>query len=168
MTAVNQELAITHPAGSWTSGALESAAAHDQRGQAVRVRVLRAANNGLGGSTFGETSVLLRADATHYAEFFIASGRLTAWVNSGSGAVNLTPSWPAYSSTTMQWLRFRETGGTLYWEYASGTTEPGTWTVLASRANPFTLSAVRLRIVAGANLATSDTARFDSIATTAA
>ena len=77
-----------------------------------------------GGSTYGETAVFVRKDATHYAYFFIAGGSLTAWVNKGSGEVNLTTGWPAYSSANMQWLRFRESGGTLYWEYSSSGNGP--------------------------------------------
>ena len=68
----------------------------------------------------------------------------------------------------MRWLRFRESGGTLYWEYAAGTTSPGAWTKLASTASPFPLTAVTLRITAGSNLSTADTAVFDDISTYAA
>jgi hypothetical protein len=166
VAAANQELEITHPAGTtWTKGSIQSAVAYDQTGKSVQVQLKRAANNGLDGSTYGETSVFLWLDATHYAEFFIAGGAFTAWANSGSGEVNLTRSWPHYSSTTMQWLRFREAGGTLYWEYASGTTAPGTWTVLASTADPFPLTAITFKIAAGANVSSTDTAQFDNIST---
>ena len=61
----------------------------------------------------GETSIFLMLDSTHYAELFIASGKLTAWLNTGTGESNQTPSWPGYSATNMQWLRFRESGGRL-------------------------------------------------------
>jgi hypothetical protein len=127
--------------------------------------VKHAANSGLGGSTYGETSLFLMADATHYLEFFVAGGSLTAWVNNGSGEVNLTPSWPAYSATNMQWLRFRESGGSLYFEYASGATSPGTWHVLASTPDSFPINAVTFKIVAGSNLQSTDTAQFDNVST---
>jgi len=166
VAAANQELEITHAAGTtWTKGTVQSAVAYDQTGKTVQVQVKRAANNGLGGPTYGETSVFLWLDASHYAEFFIAGGSLTAWANSGSGQVNLTPGWPTYASTSMQWLRFREAGGTLYWEYASGATAPGTWFVLASTADPFPLTAMRFKIIAGTNVSTTDTAQFDNIST---
>jgi len=125
----------------------------------------RAANAGLGGTTYGETAVFLALDATHYAYFFVGSGTLTAWVNAGSGDVNLTPTWPGYSATTIQWLRFRESGGMLYFEYANGTTTPGTWNVLASTADPFPMTAVTLKIQAGANVKAADNAQFDNVAT---
>jgi inosine-uridine nucleoside N-ribohydrolase len=166
VACANQELEITHAPGTiWTKGGLQSAQPYDQTGKSVQVQVKRAANNGLGGATYGETSVLIQLDTTHFAEFFLAGGALTAWVNAGSGQVNLTPSWPHYSSTTMQWLRFREAAGILYWEYASGTTAPGTWTVLASTADPFSLTGVKFQIVAGTNVSTTDTAQFDNVST---
>jgi hypothetical protein len=65
----------------------------------------------------------------------------------------------------MQWLRFREAGGTLYWEYAGGASAPGAWTVLASAPTPAFAGAVRLKLVAGTNLAAADVARFDNVST---
>ena len=163
VAAANQQLEITHPTGAWTTGALQSARPYDQTGGAVRVQMKRAANNGLSGSTYGETSVFLWLDTTHYVEFFVAGGSLTAWVNNGAVGVNLTPSWPAYNSGAVQWLRFRETGGVLYWEFADGSVAPGAWNVLASTADPFDLRAVTLKIVAGSNSPITDVAIFDNI-----
>ena len=77
--------------------------------------------------------------------------------------MNLTPSWPAYSSANHQWLRFRESAGTLYWEYAAGTTAPGPWSVLASLVSPFPMTSVQLKMVAGSNASVTDTAVFDNV-----
>jgi hypothetical protein len=165
VAAVNQELEITHVSGAWTTGTIQSVAPYNETGRAVQVQLKRAANNGLGGATFGETTIYLWVDATHYVQFFVASGSLSAWVNSGSGQVNLTPNWPAYTAVNMQWLRFRESGGTLYWEYAAGATSPGTWTVLASIADPFPLNAVTYKMKAGSNNKIADTASFDNVST---
>jgi hypothetical protein len=165
VSAANQELEIRHPGGVWTKGAISSASPHDQRGRSLQLQVKRAANDGLGGAAYGETSFFLSLDATHYVEFYVAGGSLTAWVNSGSGEVNLTPSWPSYNVAAMQWLRFRESAGTLSLEYASGTTAPGAWTTLASLADPFALSSVTTKIVAGSNVATDDVAAFDNVST---
>jgi phosphodiesterase/alkaline phosphatase D-like protein len=164
VAAANQELEITHPAtATWTKGSIQSVAQFDMTGKCEQLQVKRAPNNGQGGLSYGEMSVYLWFDSTHYVEFFIAGGALTAWVNNGSGDVNLTPSWPHYSATAMQWLRFRQSGGTLYWEYAAAATAPGTWTVLASTANPFPLSSVTLKIVAGSNVPMTDIAQIDNI-----
>jgi hypothetical protein len=62
----------------------------------------------------------------------------------------------------MQWVRFRESGGTLYFEYSA---TPGAWTTLAAVADPFPMNAVKLRLVAGANTAATDVAKFDDIST---
>lgn len=165
VAAASQQLQITHPAGPWTSSSLRSVAAFNATGKTTRVQVIRAANSGVGGATFGETTVLLRVDATHYVQFFIAGSSLTAWVNTGAGVVNQTPAYPAYTAATMQWLRFRESAGTLFWEYAAGATTPGPWTTLFSMANPINVAAVRLELDAGANVAATDIATFDNIVT---
>ena len=165
VAAANQQLEITHLAGPWTKGSIHSASTLDATGKSVQVQVKRAANGGLGGSTYGETSIYLSLDSTHYATFFIAGGSLTAWIANGSGETNLTPNWPAYNSANMQWLRFRESGGRLYWEYAAGATAPGPWTVLASTAAPFSTKALTYEIVAGSNVNASDVAKFDNVAT---
>ena len=163
---VNQELEISHPSGAWTNGALQTKSPYNQTGASVQIQVKRAADAGKGGSTFGETSLYLQLDATHYAYFFIASSTLTAWVNKGSGETNLTSSWPAYNSTNQQWLRFREASGTLYFEYAAGATAPATWITLASTPDPFAMTSVNFKIVAGSNVAATDTAQFDNVSTT--
>jgi len=162
VAAANQELEITHNGGSWTKGMVDSAL-YDQTGHSTQVQVVRAANAGRGGSTFGETAVFVRKDATHYAYFFIGGGSMTAWVNRGSGEVNLSSGWPAYNSANMQWLRFREAGGTLYWEYSSSPTGP--WTILASTADPFPMTGMRLRISAGSSVNATDMAQFDNVST---
>lgn len=162
----NGQLEIAHPAGAWTTGWAISAAPHDQVGRSLQLRLRRPANAGLGGSTYGETSVRLQVDATHYLEFFVAGGSLSAWVNQGSGATNLTPSWPRYVASSMQWIRFRESGGRVSFDYASGTTTPGTWQTLVSVATPFPVGAVRLALIAGSNVAAADVAQFDDVALT--
>ena len=63
---------------------------------------------------------MISTDATHYGDILIAGGGIGVEVNSGSGKTNIMPTWVPYSATTMQWLRLRESGGTLYWEYAAG------------------------------------------------
>ncbi|MEA2170437.1 MAG: hypothetical protein QOF76_3737 [Solirubrobacteraceae bacterium] len=152
-------LEISHPGGAWTKAQITSRDPVPLAGGAVSVDVLRAANDGRGGSTYGETSVYLQTDATHYVEFFIGGGSLAAFVNRGGSVTNLTPSWPAYPGART--LRFREAGGTITLESAA----PGTtaWTTLASTASPFGSANPVLRIVAGSNIAGSDVARFDNV-----
>ena len=163
--AANQQLEISHPAGGWTRGSLLSAAPFDATGKAVQVRVKRAANAGQGGSTYGETSVIVSIDGTHQLELFIAGGSLTAWVENGSTSTNLTPSWPRYDATTMAWLRIRESGGTVSFQYSAGTTSPTGWTTLATVAKPFALTGATLTLTAGSNVTSADTAIFDDVST---
>ena len=167
VAAVNHELEISHPGGSWTTGTLQSAQTYDITGKATQIQVKRAANNGLSAApaTGGQTSIVISADATHSASFFIAGGGIAADVKIGTVTTNITPTWVRYSATNMQWLRLRESGGTLYWEYAAGTTAPGPWTVLAHAVDPFPMTAVKLQIIAGSDVATTDTAAFDNITT---
>ena len=167
VAVVNQGLEISHAAGSWTSAYTDWKAPYDQTARAVQLQLKQAANNGRGGSTFGETYFTVRADSARYVSFRIAGNGLAARLNSGNGERTVNSTWLAYNATVMQWLRFRESGGTLYWEYASGTAVPGTWSVLAAVANPFPLTAVTLRLSSGSNLATTDTAIFDNVSTTA-
>ena len=162
---INQELEISHPGGGWTSGSVQSAAPYDQTGRSVQVQIVRPANGGAGGSQYGESSIFLWLDATHYVYFFAAGSSLTAWVRNGTSEVNVTPSWPRYDPAAMQWIRFRESAGVLYWEYAAGATGPGPWSVLASTAVPFSMTAVTFKISAGSNVSAADVARFDNVST---
>ena len=166
VSAVNKQLEITHTGSTWTIGALESRTTHDQTGRSLQLQVKRPANAGQGGATYGETSIMLSSDSTHRLNFFMAGNSVTAWIDNGTVTTNLTPSWPRYDPAAMQWLRFRESGGTVYWEVAGGSGAPGPWTVVASAPVPFAINAVTLRIVAGSNVVTTDTAVFDNISTT--
>jgi hypothetical protein len=165
VTAVNQQLEIAHPAGSWTNGALVSAQPFDMTGHAIQVQLKRAANGGQSapGLTGGETTVTLQRDGSHYADMFVGGGGLAAYVNAGSGESNITSTWIPYNATSMQWLRIREVSGILYFEYAAGATGPGTWTTFAHIADPFPPTAVSLKLAAGSDLGTADTAIFDNL-----
>ena len=165
VTATGQQLVISHPAGAWTNGALIGAAPYDATGHSTQVQLVRAANNGQAatGQTGGETATFITKDATHYADIFVGGGGLAAYVNAGSGETNITPGWVPYSVTAMQWLRIRESAGTLYFEYAAGATAPGAWTTLAQVADPFPINRVTFKLAAGSDLGTSDAAIFDSL-----
>ena len=93
VSAANQELEITHPAGSWTTGSVQSALPYDMTGKATQVQVKRAANNGLSAAplTGGETTVELMRDSTHYVSFSVAGGGIAAEVNNGSGQTQYHP-----------------------------------------------------------------------------
>ncbi len=159
------ELHIVHPGGDWTVGELRSAQPYALTGRATALTLRRPANDGLGGATFGETSVFLDTGDGRSVEFFIGGGALTAWVNDGSGSVNLTPGWPAYRLPDAGRLRFRESAGTLFWEYQAESAPADSWIMLASTATPFPLDSVRFRVVAGCNAVLADVARVDNVTT---
>ncbi len=165
VTATSQQLQISHPAGAWTSGVLASAAAYDATGHSTQVQVVQAANAGQGatGKTGGQTSMFISKDATHYAYILIGGGGVGVYVNSGSGETNIVPTWVPYNPVTMQWLRIRESAGTLYFEYAAGASAPGAWTTLAQIADPFPVTRVSLKLAAGSDMTTKDTAIFDNV-----
>ena len=166
VAAVNQQLQITHPAGSWTSGQLLSSLPYNATGHATQVQLIQAANGGQGasGRTGGETSVTLQQDATHYAQIFIGGGEIAAQVDAGSGQTTLSGAL-TYNASTMQWLRIRESSGTLYFEYAAGASSPGTWTTLAQVADPFPVTSVTYKLGAGSDNPTADTTIFDNVST---
>lgn len=64
-----------------------------------------------------------------------------------AGSYTTVGSTVAYNSTTMKWFRIRESAGTTYWEYASDPT--GSWTQIASVANPITITALTGGITIG-------------------
>jgi hypothetical protein len=51
----------------------------------------------------------------------------------------------------------------LYFEYAAGASAPGTWTTLAQIADPFPVTRVSLKLAAGSDMTTKDTAIFDNV-----
>lgn len=51
-----------------------------------------------------------------------------------------------YNSSTHKWLRIRESGGTIYWDYS---TDGITWTNFTSLANPFAITSGRLAMQQG-------------------
>jgi hypothetical protein len=55
-----------------------------------------------------------------------------------SGSYSTVGTGVTYNATTMQWFRVRESGGTIYWEYAQDPT--GSWTTIASQATPFDIT----------------------------
>jgi hypothetical protein len=167
VAAANQELEITHPAGSWTTGSLVSQLPFDLTGKAIQIQVTHATNGGQSapGGTGGETTFEIRSDASHYVGFFIGGGGIGVHLNTGAGGTNIIGNWVPYNATSMQWFRIRESGGTIYFDVAPGATAPGAWTTVAQTQDPFSVNGVRLRIVAGSDLGSADTATFDNLTT---
>lgn len=62
-----------------------------------------------------------------------------------------------YNSTTHRYLRIRENGGTVYWEY-SATAVSTDWHILFSQSNPFSVTDLRARFGLGSITGTSPAA----------
>lgn len=69
-----------------------------------------------------------------------------------------------YNSTTHAWLRIRESGGTIFWDYSA---DGSSWTNLTSLANPFAITRTYPKLNAVAdNVTTPGTTIWDNFNTT--
>ena len=105
-----------------------------------------------------DTVVEIRDPTSARAQLTFEAGKLYAVLPSGGGTKASAP----YSSTNMRHLRFRETAGTLYWEYSPDGT---TWTELYHQADPIQMDNVMAVLAAGGELASASEAHFDEINT---
>lgn len=88
-------------------------------------------------------------------ELVTGSDAISVMVNGGivyarkkiAGVYTTVGSTVSYNSSAMQWFRIREASGTTYWEYASNPT--GSWTTIASAANPITVTNLTAGISVG-------------------
>jgi hypothetical protein len=83
----------------------------------------------------------LKADASNKVSFLVENGTLYAQKLVAGANTNITS--VAYNSTTHAWWRFREAGGTTFWETS---TDGRTWALFTSQANPITLTALTIFI----------------------
>ena len=132
---VNNGLSLTDTANSATYVALKSNALYDLTSSQLVINLTGA------GTQATTTQALLQvqdAPAANALQFFVQNGNLKAQHEINGAYTTLASA--TYNATTMAWLRIREASGTVYWEYA--TTLTGTYTVLFSEADPFTLTAL--------------------------
>jgi hypothetical protein len=107
-----------------------------------------------GGSQFASTQAMIVAsrDASNTVAVILNNGNLQAQHQvAGSYATLASIAW---SGATMSWLRLRETGGTLFYEYSA---DGITWSTLWSESDPFTLTSMQATVQEGA-FATTDPA----------
>jgi hypothetical protein len=65
------------------------------------------------------------------------SGGVRTWLHPANGDA---ATWPPYDPTVHRWLRHRESGGVLFWEYSSDNI---TWALFASGVPPFLVNSVQ-------------------------
>lgn len=91
-----------------------------------------------------DTQLVITLDANNIIKMLIEGPTLYFQVTiAGAGS---TPGSVTYSATTHAWWRVREAAGTLFYETSPNGT---TWTQQASRATPFTVTAVTASLAAG-------------------
>lgn len=116
--------------------------------------------------TPGDTSILfhvtqlyIQLDTSNQLKWTIDSTTIKAEKNVG-GSNSQVGSSTTYDPAIHKWLRIRESGGTIYWDYS---TDEITWTNFTSLANPFIITSINLDISAGVYSPTSSgtTSKFD-------
>lgn len=111
-------------------------------GKQVLVRMDQAPNVGNGG-TYAGLVMFDDADGTDYEAIYFANNNLV-FAESVNGSLSTTTT--AYNSTDHQWLRIRESGGTVYWD-TSG--DGFSWTNRRSLAKGIDVGGMRIKIYAG-------------------
>ena len=99
-------------------------------------------------------------DADNVLFWYVSGGILVAYQQVAN--VNTQLATTTYNSTTHRWLRIRESGGRVYFDYAS---DGGAWITLTSLLNPWTpITAVTAELSCGTfnNEASATTVIFDN------
>lgn len=139
---VNDGLSLTDTAGSATYVGTKSVEMYDLTGSEVYVQLAAA------GTQAPTTQAILEmqnAAGSNALEILVSNGKLDA--QSETAGVYATLATVTYNPATMAWVRIRETGGTVYFEYAQA--PAGAWTVLYSYADPFALTSLYVLIQQG-------------------
>lgn len=134
----NGQLVVDVRADYW--GGLTSKSQYDLTGGSVHARLVQAQPMG-NGST--EAYLYLSVDDINSADFLITNGRLVMEkkvANVRSDVANIP-----FDAETMKALRFREAGGTLFWDTYDG----ANWTQRASMVLPWSVAAIKVMFSAG-------------------
>lgn len=115
----------------------------DLTGSRVAIELKNAGNQSL--TTFQAVPIeLIISDLTNVLEFVVQLGTIYARKIVASTPTDLGSA--TYSAVTHRFLRIRESGGTVYWEYSA---DNDTWSQLGSSATPFAITLLKLNIAAG-------------------
>lgn len=123
---------------------ISSISTYDLTGSYAFCQVVDAGNQGI--TSWEVYPIYLIADANNKVFIRIATNTVqpikvvaNVTTNVGTGVT--------YNPATMKYFRIRESGGTTFFDYAADPT--GTWTNIASLANPITLTALTAEILVG-------------------
>jgi len=87
----------------------------------------------------------VRLDAQNSLTFFVGVNKIVAQQQLNDVFTGLNES-TTYDSAVHKFFRIRESGGTVYWEYSTNSTD---WTSYYSKSNPFNLTSLQIQIGAG-------------------
>lgn len=155
VSETSQQLQVTTTLAGDYAG-VQTLATYDLTGSSVRVQLIDAGNQSL--ASLEVYPGLLQIDSNNYVTWLVAGGNIAAYKKVAGVATSLYSA--AYSSSTHQWFRIRESGGTTYWDTYDGST----WTNRHSATNPITVTALYADLQVGtwaAELSTT-TVKFDN------
>lgn len=135
----NNQLNITHGAASETNR-LSSVATYDLTGGAAYVQVKNYGNQSQANHS---TQFYLQLDGNNYLVFY-TGGTTLNWAR--NVAATFTPTAVGTISGAHNWLRIRESGGTVFWDTSS---DGNTWTNTGSIATPFAITALTVILQSG-------------------
>lgn len=155
---VNNELEITSTAATTNYYTLESTSSYDLTGSSTFIQVLSAGNQAL--ASF-ECIFYISVDANNKVYFDINTNII--YVRKVVASVNTVVAQMAYSSIEHRWLRFRESGGNLYFYYSR---DGRTWNIFTTPlANPWAVTSIFVACQVGtfASEASAATCKFDNL-----
>ena len=155
----NQRIEISHTAVS-EYNTLATTTTYNLTGRNASVQLVDAGNQSL---VSHEAIYGMRLDASNSIWITVTGGTIRPYKKVAGTRTGIVPA-ITYSPTNHKWLRIRETAGTTYFETSANRV---TWNVLASTANPFSMTSVSPYMQAGNynNEATGSYAYFDNFNT---
>jgi hypothetical protein len=143
-----------------TYHSLESVNTYDLRNSSAAIQIIQRPTQGGDGSTEMGFGVRLDAANNWFSAILNGSGNIV-WRTKFAGVAGTTGYTP-YNATTMQWLRWRSDGTSVFLEAAPSANGP--WTQLTSYPVTFSIAALRPYVYAGyyGTQASPGTAIFDN------
>lgn len=143
VVGTNLDLELTSSlAGNYIS--ITSLATYNLTGSSIFVQLKNAGNQSI--TSWEVYPLYLYADSNNKIFIRVAGNSVQA-IKVVAGVTSNVGSSATYNATTMQWFRIREASGTTYFEYAASPT--GSWTTLASVADPITITALTVEVLCG-------------------
>ena len=134
-------LSLTDTASTAAFSVLQSVSTYDLTSSYLYVQLASA------GTQATNTLALMKmqVDANTSVQILVQNGTIAAQ-HQVTGAYGALLGSQTYSAATHKWLRIRESGGTLFYEYSA---DGNTWSTLYSEANPFPLVSLQVSLQEG-------------------